>query len=61
MPKENIFYNGLKPVESENIVICLKCSRKNEVDADRCTECSFPLKDASLTKVVPIEFLTQRR
>ena len=61
MPIENSS-NRLRLVEAESIVYCPKCSRKNEKDIDRCSdpECSFPLKDTILTKVIPIEFLKRR-
>ena len=60
MPKENSS-NKLRLVETEEVVICLKCNRKNQKDIDRCAECGFPLKDTILTRVIPIEFLTQGR
>jgi len=46
---------------TEEVVICPKCNRKNQKNTDRCVECGFPLKDTILTKVIPIQFLTERR
>jgi len=60
MPIENSS-NKLRLVEAEEVVVCPKCNRKNKKDIGRCVECGFPLKDIMLTKVIPIEFLTQRR
>ena len=60
MPKQNISYNGLRLVETEEVVICPKCSRKNQKNIERCVECSFPLKNTRLTKVIPIELLKRR-
>jgi len=60
MPIENSS-NKLRLVEAEEVDVCPKCNRKNQKDIDRCLECGFPLKDTTLTKVIPIEFLTQRR
>lgn len=53
--------NKLRLVKVEKVVICPKCSWKNQEDIDRCAGCSFPLKDTILTKVIPIEFLIKRR
>lgn len=50
----------LRLVEAVEIIICPKCNRRNRKDTDRCTECGFPLKDTSLTKVIPIELLKRR-
>ena len=59
-PSKYIFHNGLNPVDTET-VFCPKCSRKNQKDIEQCVECGFPLKDKSLMKVIPIEFLIKRR
>ncbi len=59
MPKDSP--NRLRIVEAEKVDVCPKCSRKNEKNADRCSECGFPMKDAILTKVIPIQFLLKRR
>ena len=60
MPKENNPHR-LRLVEKEEVILCPKCSRKNQGDNERCGECSFPLKDAALIKIIPIEFLLRRR
>ncbi len=44
-------------VNKEKEVICLKCNQKNPENIDRCMECSFPLRNIELLKIIPMEFL----
>jgi len=60
MSKENSSNNELRLVETEDIVFCPKCSRKNQKEAERCVECNFPLNNTVLTKIIPIEFSERR-
>jgi len=59
MLKENSS-DRLKVTETEDIIICPKCSRKNDQHTERCIECNFPLRDTILMKVIPIKLLKRR-